>query len=123
MSARARVFAGYRRLFRARKNLFKRDEEALRESRVAIKAEFLKNKAVATEGTHFEGLLTMIDEAEEMLRHGIVQGSLNDNTGHYGKRHHRLHYYEFEYCTANIINISDRLSHCFIFLFSHAMQR
>ena len=87
MSAQARVFAGYRRLFRARKSLFKRDYRALRESRVAIKDSFMKNKAVSTEGTHFEGLLAMVDEAEDMLRHGIVQGTLNDKTGHYGKRY------------------------------------
>jgi complex III assembly factor LYRM7 len=85
MASRSRVLSGYRRLFRARKNVFLGDDKAMRESRVAIKSEFVKNKAEVTPGTHFEGLLTMIDEAEDMLRHGLVRGNLNKNTGHYGR--------------------------------------
>ena len=82
-AARSRVFSGYRRLFRARKALFTGDDLAMKESRVAIKAEFVKNRDVVTEGPHFEGLLTMVDEAEHMLRVGIVRGDLNEETGHY----------------------------------------
>ena len=84
MASRARVFAGYRRLFRARKSLFTGDDLAMRESRVAIKSEFVKNKNVTTEGAHFEGLLGMVDEAVDMLRHGIARGDLNAETGNYG---------------------------------------
>jgi len=82
-SAATRVFSGYRRLFRARKVLFKNDERALYESRFAIRAEFDKNRAVTPEGPHFEGLLSMVHEAEDMLLHGIVQGELNQNSGNY----------------------------------------
>jgi hypothetical protein len=83
LAPKARVLSGYRRLFRARKNLFAGDHRAMEESRLAIKAEFVKNKAVPTVGDHFEGLLTMVDEAEDMLRHHIVRGELNQETGNY----------------------------------------
>lgn len=84
-ASRARVLSGYRRLFRARKLLFEGDYTALAESRLAIKSEFVKNKEVATTGDHFEGLLGMVDEAEDMLRHGFVRGKLNPESGNYGK--------------------------------------
>ena len=75
MSYAARALSGYRRLFRARNALFQNDERALRESALAIRNEFNKNR-LATEPA-IEGLLAMIDDAEDMLRHGIVQGELN----------------------------------------------
>ena len=78
-----RALAGYRRLFRARQKLFQGDERALRESRVALRAEFEKNRVV-TDAAHLEGLFVMIDEAEDMMLHGIVQGKLNDD-GNYGE--------------------------------------
>ncbi|EEC45271.1 predicted protein [Phaeodactylum tricornutum CCAP 1055/1] len=83
MSAQARVFSGYRRLFRARRNLFEGDVQAMKESRVAIKQEFVKNRGAVIAGEQFEGLLTMVDEAEDMLRHGIARGNLNPGTGNY----------------------------------------
>lgn len=72
-----RALSGYRRLFRARSKLFAGDTRALRESAVAIRAEFDKNRQIAGPHEHIEGLLTMIDEAEDMLLHGIVRGELN----------------------------------------------
>ena len=72
-----RTISGYRRLFRARRHLFIGDNRALRESRIAIRAEFDKNKNVTGPPEHIEGLLRMIDEAEDMLLHGIVRGELN----------------------------------------------
>jgi len=85
-TSRARVFSAYRRLFRARRILFQNDDTALRQSRVAIRQEFVKNRDVdvSSQREHFEGLLGVVDEAEDMLLHGIVQGKLNDDTGHYG---------------------------------------
>ena len=82
--AAARVFSGYRRLFRARKILFQGDDKAMRESRVEIRKQFEMNCA-ASDPAHIEGLLTMVDEAEDMLLHGIVRGELNDQTGNYGE--------------------------------------
>lgn len=76
LSSSARVLSGYRRLFRARKSLFWGDHRAMRESRVAIRTEFEKHRNV-TDPAHLEGLLVMIDEAEDMLLHGIVRGELN----------------------------------------------
>ena len=55
---------------------------ALAESRLAIRAEFDKSREVA-DPHHLEGLLVMIDEAEDMMLHGIVQGKLNES-GNYG---------------------------------------
>ena len=78
----ARAFSGYRRLFRARNKLFQGDMRALAESRIAIRAEFEKNRVVL-DPHHLEGLLVMIDEAEDMMLHGIVQGKLNEH-GNYG---------------------------------------
>lgn len=83
-SSRARVFSAYRRIFRARKDLFDGDVQAMKESRVAIKSEFAKNRQAVTSGDHFEGLLSMVDEAVDMLRYGIVRGNLNQKTGNYG---------------------------------------
>jgi hypothetical protein len=81
----ARAISGYRRLFRARNKLFAGDVRALAESRLAIRAEFDKNLTVG-DPSHLEGLLVMIDEAEDMMLHGIVQGSLNER-GNYGAYH------------------------------------
>jgi complex III assembly factor LYRM7 len=74
-STAARALAGYRRLFRARSFLFQGDERALRESRIAIRAEFTKNKHAPA--SQIPELLQMIDDAEDMLLHGIVRGELN----------------------------------------------
>lgn len=76
-STALRALSGYRRLFRARSKLFAGDARALAESRVAIRAEFDKNRSVAGPPEHIEGLLSMIDEAEDMMLHGIVRGELN----------------------------------------------
>lgn len=73
----ARALSGYRRLFRARATLFQGDERALRESRVAIRAEFTKNKNAPA--AQIPELLQMIDDAEDMLLHGIVRGELNED--------------------------------------------
>ena len=72
-----RALSGYRRLFRARKQLFAGDTRALTESRFAIRAEFDKNRNVTGPPEHLEGLLSMIDDAEDMMLHGIVRGELN----------------------------------------------
>jgi complex III assembly factor LYRM7 len=85
MSHRATVFSSYRRLYRGRTALFKGDDEAMRESRKAVRAEYLKHGVAPIADTaHFEGLISMSDEAVDMLRHGIVRGNMNETTGHYG---------------------------------------
>lgn len=86
-AARLRVMSGYRQLFRARKLLFIGDDVAMRESRITIKEEFIKNRHIDITNNveHFNGLITMINEATDMLTNGIVRGNLNQNTGHYGK--------------------------------------
>ena len=84
-------------MFRARQKLFQGDERALRESRVALRAEFEKNRVV-TDAAHLEGLFVMIDEAEDMMLHGIVQGKLNDD-GNYGECFMQLAFSpSFRYC-------------------------
>jgi len=79
----ARVFSGYRRLFRARGVVFIGDQRAMAESKIALRTEFDKNRSVTDPAT-LEGLLTMVDEAEDMLLHGIVRGDLNQSSGNYG---------------------------------------
>lgn len=81
--SRARVLAGFRRLNRARITLFQGDEFAMQVSREQMKAEFRKNKGVATSGAGFEALVAGIDEAADMLKHEIIRGNLNEETGRY----------------------------------------
>lgn len=90
-ASRTRVFSAYRRLFRARSKLFQGDSQAMQESRNSIRQQFVANKAVPTSGDHFEGLLTMVDEAEDMLMHGFVQGKLNDESQHYEVKINKEH--------------------------------
>ena len=55
-------------------------------SRDAVRVEYLKHGTHnITDEPHFQSLLGMADEAADMLRHSIIQGRLNSNTGHYGK--------------------------------------
>jgi complex III assembly factor LYRM7 len=84
-AAASRVFVGYRRLFRARKTLFRGDVLALKESRVAIKQDYINNAGVSAQQdpVHYEGLLNMADEAVDMMLHGVVQGKLNPDSGNY----------------------------------------
>ena len=85
MAHRAAVFSSYRRLYRARIALFRNDVEAMTKSRDAVRVEYLKHGTDhITDGQHFQSLLGMADEAADMLRHSIIQGRLNSNTGHYG---------------------------------------
>ena len=37
-----------------------------------------------TDLQHFEGLLSMVEEAVDMLQHGIVRGDRNPKSGHFG---------------------------------------
>ena len=85
MAHRAAVFSSYRRLYRARISLFRGDDEAMRQSRQSVRAEYLRHgDAALKDATHFQSLLGMADEAADMLRHSIVRGNLNQKTGHYG---------------------------------------
>ena len=81
-SISSRVFSGYRRLFRARKVLFTGDDRAMRESRIAIRTQFDANRN-ATDPAQLEGLILMVDEAEDMLLNGIVRGELNTEKNTY----------------------------------------
>lgn len=85
MSQRATVLSSYRRLYRARASLFRGDDKAMKESRKAVRAQYLQHgEEPIADLRHFQGLLTMVDEAVDMMRHGIVRGDLNPKTGHYG---------------------------------------
>ena len=113
-TAARRVVSGYRRLFRARKKLFQGDARALEESRLAIREQFYsqqhQQQQPATlssdhhhQHQHFEGLMTMIDEAEHMMLHGIVQGKLNDDTGNYGECIYIISGNCTRYCSVGVI--------------------
>jgi hypothetical protein len=81
--ARARVLSGFRRLNRVRSQLFQGDDFAMQVSREQMKAEFRKNMGAATSGPEFEALVAGIDEAADMLKHEIIRGDLNEETGRY----------------------------------------
>jgi len=89
--SRARVLAGFRRLNRARIELFRGDDHAMRESRMQLRAQMEANQSVPTSGPMFEELLKGMDEAAHMLRHEIVRGDLNEDTGRYDVKIKREH--------------------------------
>lgn len=68
---------------RARSKLFVGDSEAMKASRKSIRQQFELQKSAPTSGDHFEGLMVMVDEAEDMLLNGFVQGKLNPESQHY----------------------------------------
>lgn len=82
--ARSRVLAKFRHLNRARIQLFNGDDHAMKVSRQQMRAEFERNKNIPTSGHEFEAMVAGIDEAAAMLRHEIVRGDLNQETGRYG---------------------------------------
>ena len=91
MSQRAVVLSSYRRLYRARAALFRGDERAMKESRTAVRAQYLQHgPEPISDLSHFQGLVAMADEAGDMLRTGIVRGDLNPKTGHYGGYYYEL---------------------------------
>ncbi len=75
MSALRSGFSAYRRLFRARQIAFSGDRVALRESRLALRAEFQKNASVRDAAALAE-LFKGVDEVEDMLTSGILQGKV-----------------------------------------------
>ena len=75
MSALRSGASAYRRLFRARVVAFSGDRVALRESRLALRLEFVKNKDVG-DAAALVDLFKGVDEVEEMLRSGILQGKV-----------------------------------------------
>lgn len=81
-STTSKVIGGFKRLMRARQSLFTGDERAMRESRIAIRTEYVKNRNV-TDPVQIEGLIVMADEATDMLLHGIVRGELNQDKNAY----------------------------------------
>ena len=83
-AARSRVLSAYRRLNRARVNLFRGDDHAMTVSREQMRTEFIKNRYVSPSGPEWEAMVAGIDEAADMLNHEILRGDLNKETGRYG---------------------------------------
>jgi len=79
----SRVLSGYRRLFRAQKKLFGEDYYAQKQAKVAIRDHFEQNRSV-TDMEKLKDMIQQIDDAEDMLLHGIAQGKLNEETGAIG---------------------------------------
>lgn len=85
MSAtRSRVLSSFRKLNRARIDLFQDDAHAMSVTHQQMRAEFERNKLAPTSGPEFEALVAGIDEATSMLKHEIIRGNLNEGTGRYG---------------------------------------
>lgn len=82
--SRARVLAGFRRLNRARIQLFKGDTHAMVVTHQQMRAEFERNRNVTPSGPEYEAMVAGIDEAADMLIHEIIRGNLNEQTGRYG---------------------------------------
>jgi hypothetical protein len=81
--ARTRVLAGFRKLNRARTQLFRGDDHAMTVSREQMRAEFIRNKNEPAQGPQWEAMVAGIDEATDMLVHEIIRGDLNDDSGRY----------------------------------------
>ena len=87
----------------------------MRESRVEIRKQFEMNRA-ASDPAHIEGLLTMVDEAEDMLLHGIVRGELNDQSGNYGE----FTVLEFIAMMVSLFFVGTHLLLIYFFLLAHS---
>lgn len=83
-ASRSRVLSAFRRLNRARMELFQGDDHAMTVTHQQMRAEFQRNKHVPTSGPEFEAMVNGIDEAATMLKHEIIRGKLNEQTGRYG---------------------------------------
>eukprot|EP00934_Nitzschia_sp_Nitz4_P004658 Nitzschia sp. Nitz4//scaffold28_size193895//173813//174352//NITZ4_001688-RA/size193895-augustus-gene-0.298-mRNA-1//1//CDS//3329546051//4648//frame0 len=90
-AARARVLAGYKRLNRARIQLFQGDSHAMAVTYQQMRAEFERNKNIVPAGPEFEAMVAGIDEAADMLIHEIIRGDLNEDTGRYEMKIKREH--------------------------------
>jgi len=84
IASRARVLAGFRQLNRARIQLFRGDDHAMKESRKQLRDQIEANRSVPTSGPFFEELIKGLDEATHMITHEIVRGDLNQKTGRFG---------------------------------------
>ena len=91
-SAACRVLSGYRRLIRAQRKLFAEDIYAQSQAKIAIRDYFEQNRSVA-DTKQLKELMQAIDDAEDMLVHGIAQGKLNEKTGSYGA-HENFHSFD-----------------------------
>lgn len=69
--------AGYRRLLRVSRVVFKDHDVAIKGAREELRSNFYKNKDV-TDQEELKKLLVGIDEVEEMLKFNIVQGERNE---------------------------------------------
>ena len=54
-------------------------------SRQQMRAEFKKNMDIPASGPQWETMVAGIDEAADMLKHEIIRGELNDQSGRYRK--------------------------------------
>ena len=89
-SSSAAALNGYRRLLKSASIVFKNDSYALKQAKIQLKNEFIKNKYV-TSSNELKQLFRGIDEVDEMLKFNIVQGKLNEK-GNYGKKY--IHTYK-----------------------------
>lgn len=63
----------------------------MRESRIQLRAQIEANRSAPTSGPIFEELVRGLDEATHMLKHEIVRGDLNEETGRYDVKIKREH--------------------------------
>ena len=73
----------YRRLLKSAQSVFRNDTYAINMARLQLREEFLKNKNV-TDPHDLAQLMRGVEEADEMLRFNIVQGTMNKR-GNYGR--------------------------------------
>ena len=57
----------------------------MKESRIQLRAQMEANRSIPASGPVFDELVKGMDEAAHMLRHEIVRGNLNEETGRYGR--------------------------------------
>jgi len=74
---RSEVLRGYARLLRARRKLFRGDEQALRSSLVAIRKEFDANRGLE-DAEVISAMIKDVEEAVDMLENQLVQARLNE---------------------------------------------
>ncbi|CAM9901043.1 unnamed protein product [Discosporangium mesarthrocarpum] len=77
VSMRREVLGGFKRLMRARLEVFREDTQAVDAARETLRAEFMKNSG-ETDPSKIAVLIKGIAEVESMLKFNVVQGKKNE---------------------------------------------
>jgi hypothetical protein len=81
---RVKMLGSFRGLLRAQATAFKGDDVMQSNARLEIRSHFLQN-SVVNDTEQLQALIGAADEAADFLVTGVVQATLDEQTGGYGK--------------------------------------